>query len=111
MRRGAVCTAGCLAVVGAALVSALVGPAGTASAQALLAIKQMERDYVALVPLNVHQRPSEDSAKVEHLKEGTPILVTGEVTGTKWFRVITEQEKAGLRPWQSDSARARKGGG
>ena len=95
MWRGALYLAGCLAMAGGAMEMVLAGAASPVAAQGLLAIKQMERDYMALVPLEVHQRPSEGSEKIEHLKEDTRFLVTGHVTGTKWFRLITGNRRLG----------------
>jgi hypothetical protein len=57
------------------------------AAQILLAIEQMETEFVALVAVAVLQAPSETSRLVATLAAGDRMLVTGRVAGREWYRV------------------------
>ena len=64
-------------------------------ARALLAIEQLEDEYRIVDNADVHQAPNAGSAKVETLRSGGVVLVTGRVTGTPWFRVWTDAGSVG----------------
>ncbi len=70
-------------------------PAEFQIAQALLAIEQLDALYQVLEPTPVHQRPDYASDTVDQLPGESAVRVTGQVTGTEWLRVWTNNRVVG----------------
>lgn len=71
------------------------GTPGAQLAQNLLAIEQLEDEFLVLIDTDVYQRPDTSSARIEQLEGGSVVLVTGRVTSADWYRVWTDAGSLG----------------
>ncbi len=76
----------------------------------LLAIEQMDAEFVATADVIVQQQPTTQSRGLARLSAGSPVQVTGLVTGADWYRVIIASgeigyvESGALRPLAEGAA-------